>query len=250
MRRKISIGFISLALVLLLAGAISMYELQRLRTQSEEILALNMRNTELADRMFTALQTQNSSILRMIFSDATTPDAGYELGRTAFADALAAASVTEEDMDDLEAVRAADREYREVIAARLAGETTETEADIDWFLSTYLQAYYQLDDTLKDYLTSPASSIPARAQMLEKSVYKTITPSILTLLVAIIIVLMFYFFVDSYYVRPLIRIHRSLENYLAHGIPFAPKFESNDDEMQGLKEMIDELVERKKTGQR
>ena len=47
-----------------------------------------MRNTELADRMLTALQSQNSAILRMIFSDATTPDAGYELGRTAFYDAL------------------------------------------------------------------------------------------------------------------------------------------------------------------
>lgn len=73
MRKKISIGFISLALVLLLAGAVSVYELQRLRNQSEEIVALNMRNTELADRMLTALQSQNSAILRMIFSDATTP---------------------------------------------------------------------------------------------------------------------------------------------------------------------------------
>ena len=53
MRKKISIGFISLALVLLLAGAVSVYELQRLRNQSEEIVALNMRNTELADRMLT-----------------------------------------------------------------------------------------------------------------------------------------------------------------------------------------------------
>ena len=76
MRKKISIGFISLALVLLLAGAVSVYELQRLRNQSEEIVSLNLRNTELADRMMTALQSQNSAILRMILSEATTPDAG------------------------------------------------------------------------------------------------------------------------------------------------------------------------------
>lgn len=166
MRKKISIGFISLALVLLLAGAVSVYELQRLRNQSEEIVALNMRNTELADRMLTALQSQNSAILRMIFSDATTPDAGYELGRTAFYDALEAASVTEEDISDLAAVRVADREYQEVVTAHLADDGTE---DLDWFLATYMQAYYHLDETLKEYLTSPANSIPARAQMLEKA---------------------------------------------------------------------------------
>ena len=136
------------------------------------------------------------------------------------------------------------REYREIVTVHLADDGT---ADIDWFLAIYLPAYYHLDAMLKDYLSSPANSLPARAQMLEKSVYKTITPSILTLLIAIIIVLMFYFFVDSYYVRPVIRIHKSLKNYLAHGIPFAPKFESNDDEIEGLKEMIDELAERKKT---
>ena len=244
MRKKISIGFISLALVLLLAGAVSVYELQRLRNQSEEIVSLNLRNTELADRMMTALQSQNSAILRMILSEATTPDAGYELGRAAFDEALKAASVTEEDATDLAAVRTAHREYREIVTVHLADDGT---ADIDWFLAIYLPAYYHLDAMLKDYLSSPANSLPARAQMLEKSVYKTITPSILTLLIAIIIVLMFYFFVDSYYVRPVIRIHKSLKNYLAHGIPFAPKFESNDDEIEGLKEMIDELAERKKT---
>ena len=144
MRKKISIGFISLALVLLLAGAVSVYELQRLRNQSEEIVALNMRNTELADRMLTALQSQNSAILRMIFSDATTPDAGYELGRTAFYDALEAASVTEEDISDLAAVRVADREYQEVVTAHLADDGTE---DLDWFLATYMQAYYRLRST-------------------------------------------------------------------------------------------------------
>ncbi|MFR7707786.1 MAG: MCP four helix bundle domain-containing protein [Alistipes inops] len=157
MRKKISIGFISLALVLLLAGAVSVYELQRLRNQSEEIVALNMRNTELADRMLTALQSQNSAILRMIFSDATTPDAGYELGRTAFYDALEAASVTEEDISDLAAVRVADREYQEVVTAHLADDGTE---DLDWFLQPTCGLLPPL--TKRSRSTSPLRPTPYR----------------------------------------------------------------------------------------
>ncbi len=134
MRKKISIGFISLALVLLLAGAVSVYELQRLRNQSEEIVSLNLRNTELADRMMTALQSQNSAILRMILSEATTPDAGYELGRAAFDEALKAASVTEEDATDLAAVRTADREYREIVTS--TWQTTEPQTSTGFWPST------------------------------------------------------------------------------------------------------------------
>lgn len=243
MRKKISIGFISLALILLFAGAVSMYELHRLRTQAMEVIEMNSYNTEIADRMFTALQTQNSSILRMIFSDSTVPDAGYELGLKAFDEALLAASATKSGTADLATVKDTYEDYQNVVSLHINNDETE---DVDWFISSYLKAYYRLDEALKDYLTSPASSIPARAQMLEKNAYKTITPSILTLLVAIIIVLMFYFFVDSYYVRPITKIHKSLGNYLAHGVPFSPKFESNDDEVIGLRDMIEELTERKR----
>lgn len=244
MRKKISIGFISLALILLFAGAVSMYELHRLRNQAMEVVELNSQNTEIADRMFTALQNQNSSILRMIFSDSTLPDAGYELGRNAFEEALSDANATGSGREDLADIAVANEDYQNVILLHLDNHETE---DLDWFVSTYLKSYYKLDEALKDYLTSPESSVPARARMLEKSVYKTITPSILTLLVAIIVVSMFYFFVDSYYVRPVISIHKSLKNYLVHNVPFAPKFQSNDDEINGLRDMIEELIGRKKS---
>lgn len=247
MRKKISIGFISLALILLFAGAVSMYELHRLRNQAVEIVELNSHNTETADRMFTALQNQNSSILRMIFSASTIPDAGYDLGRKSFQEALAAATANGTGMNDLNAIAMANEEYQNVISLHIHSHDAE---DIDWFLSTYLKSYYKLDEALKTYLTSADSSVPARARMLEKSVYKTITPSILTLLIAIIVVLMFYFFVDSYYVRPVTSIHKSLKNYLLHNVPFAPKFESNDDEIRGLRDMIEELIGRKKNGMR
>lgn len=244
MRKKIAVGFISLAVVLLLAGAISMYELQRLRNQSEQVLALNTQNMEFANRMLTALQTQNSSILRMTLSDTSIPDAGYELGKSAFDEAFSAATASDNAGSDLADVRAANAEYHNVIAAHLYVE--DNTEDTDWFLSTYLNAYYRLDNALKSYITSPDNSVQERTRMLESSAYKTITPSILTLLVAIIIVLMFFFFVNRYYVRPLLRIHDSLKNYLSHGVPFSPRFESNDDELQGIKDMIDELIERKK----
>lgn len=245
MRKKISIGFISLAFILLFAGGISMYELNRLQRQTREVLETSDRNVRLADKMFAALRKQNSSILRMTVSGGTTPDDNYTAGKNDFDKALADASASTTERKDLTEIYEANTHYRFIISGYT--QAVENGEATEWFSSAYLSAYYQLDEAIMNYVTSPATSNTARISMLEDSVYKTITPSILTLIIAIIIVLMFYFFVDSFYVRPITRIYQSLRNYVKHRIPFAPKFESNDDEIIGIKETIEELIEQRKS---
>lgn len=244
MRKKISIGFVSLALLLLFSGVISVYELRRLSKQALEVIELNSRNTKLAKMMLNGLHRQNSAVLAAVFNDYDLPGDEYNLGRAMFDEAFAEASNTDAGKSDISLVDDANNNYRKVIHDYI-DEIVDGQNN-EQFLETYLNAYYQLDQTLKNYLTSPEGSVPARAASLEADVYKTITPSILTLAVAIIIILMFYFFVDSYYVRPLTKIHKSLENNLSHNIPFEPHFESNNDELNGLREMIGELTEKKK----
>ena len=67
-RKRIFIGFISLAMVLFFAGAIAMSELGRLRGTVHNIVETSTRSTEYAKLMLNALQEQNSAILRMMFS--------------------------------------------------------------------------------------------------------------------------------------------------------------------------------------
>ena len=244
MRKKITIAFISLAIVLLFAGAISMYELQRLRNQSELMIDTNARNAALVDRLWSSLQTVNSSILRMTLSDKSLPDSGFESGSKAFEETLSETIVITDDFAELAPIIEANREFQTVVNTHLYSDSTD---DVEWFLSTYLEAYYKLDQTLKNYLTSPDNASAIRTRMLESSVYKTITPSILTLLVAILIVMMFYYFLDSNYVRPITKLYNSLRNTIDHDIQFAPKFESNDSEINGLRDMIEEITERKNT---
>lgn len=249
MRKKISIGFISLAIVLLFAGAISMYELGRLRNQAQTVIEQNSRNVRLTENMFSALQAQNKAIIEMDLTEAGLPGQDYYSGCEEFDRSLAEARTTASpaDLAELDAIESAARAYRTVIDDRITAGPQER---AEWFRTTYLASYYRLDEAIESYLISPSNSVSARAAMLEDDVYKTITPSILTMLVAIVIVLMFYYFVDRYYVRPLEGIHKSLDNYLKHNIPFNPKFESNDDELIGMKNLIGELIERKKSGVR
>ena len=62
----------------------------------------------------------------------------------------------------------------------------------------------------------------------------------------IAIVLMLYFFVLVYGVRPIVRINRSLSDYLAFKLPFKVKAELID-ELRELSDNIENLVNISKT---
>lgn len=241
MRKKISIGFISLVLLLFFAGAISVYELNRLRGGARDMVDLGVKNASLAERMLEALQDQNSAVVKMLASEHALPGPGYERGSRDFDKALEEAAEVVPVGETAPIALARDK-YREVIAG-YANE--ELERDVEWFAGSYLAAYYELDESVRNFLTSPSTFLSTRTEQLEKNVYRTITPSIITLLVAILIVLMFYFFVDLYYIRPLQKVNKGLKKYLTARIPFDDSFESNDD-VETLKEMVVELIEQSK----
>ena len=109
-----------------------------------------------------------------------------------------------------------------------------------------MKAYYDLDTAIKDYMTAPQNSIAVRTVLLEENVYRTITPSILTLLVAFLIVLMFYYFLDLYFLRPVLKINKEVRSHLDFGTKFNVKIEGSG-EISNLRDNIQQLIERVNT---
>ena len=91
--------------------------------------------------------------------------------------------------------------------------------------------------------TGPHNSYTLTAQVedLESSAYRLLMPSITTLVVAIVIILAFMFLLELYYTRPIVRLERSLDNYIKHNIPFTKKIEGRD-EVAGLRKNIETLI--------
>ncbi len=238
-RRRIFIGFASLAIVLFLAGAIAMSELGRLRSSVQNIIDVSTSSAEQAGRMLEAVQAENRAVLQIVCNgNDEEMMRSYVSGAETFDAVLADATQTIGDRAELDAIYNANDEYRKIIdenIGTLSGETTE------WFLNLYLTAYYRLDGVIKDYMNAPQHSVAMHSLLLEKSVYRTITPSILTLLVAFLIVCMFYYFLDLYYIRPILSINKGLKQYLDFGAKFNASIEGNG-ELSALKDNIDKLI--------
>ncbi len=245
-RKRIFIGFISLAMVLFFAGAIAMSELGRLRGTVHNIVETSTRSTEYAKLMLNALQEQNSAILRMMFSggDMDGSSQQYLKGVEDFNGVLLEATETVGNRVELDAIYSANDAFRKVIEEHIASVNENN--DPQWFLNMYMKAYYDLDTAIKDYMTAPQNSIAVRTVLLEENVYRTITPSILTLLVAFLIVLMFYYFLDLYFLRPVLKINKEVRSHLDFGTKFNVKIEGSG-EISNLRDNIQQLIERVNT---
>lgn len=246
-RRKISVGFLALIVVLFFSGVIAYAEMNRLRKDTELVIAQGTEATEFAKRMLNALQTQNSAVLKMIILGNQTPSEEYTIGLHTFNTALQEAISSSADTKDLEKIAEANKHYHAIVEIHASTITTES-ADRDWYMSSYVDAYYALDTAIKDYMSSPSNSIAVRTSRIEDSIYRTITPSILTLIVAIVIVCMFYFFIDTYYTRPVQRISKALGFYVESKLPYKVKIDEKS-ELMDLNNNIIELIEQNKKQQ-
>lgn len=74
-----------------------------------------------------------------------------------------------------------------------------------------------------------------------QEMWRALTPGTIALLVSIIIVLIFWFMVNHYYVRPTLMIQRRLHDFLRHNIPFGVTTEGHD-EVARLRENIETLI--------
>ncbi len=243
-RRKISVGFIALIVVLFFSGVIAYAEMNRLREDTESVIAQGTQATDFSKRMLDALQEQNSAVLKMLILGDQSPSEEYTTGLLSFNATLLEAMESAIDREDLDQIYKANEHYHAIVEQHATTITTEA-ADKDWYMSSYVDAYYALDTAIKDYMSSPGNSIAVRMSKIEDSIYRTITPSILTLIVAIVIVCMFYFFIDTYYTRPVQRISKALGFYVESKLPYKVKIDEKS-ELMDLNNNIVELIEQNK----
>ncbi len=238
-RKKISLGFIALTFVLFCAVIINIYEISRLRSSTEEVIAEGAAATNYATRMLNALQKQNRAVLNMVIFGQMGSSAEYHEGVYELNSAIMEALEKNPSSVNLSAIYEANKSYHNIVELHLLeGVASDEKA---WFMDSYIEGYYALDSAIKSYMTSPQSSVAVRMSSLESSVYKTMTPSVLTLLVAVLILFLFYFFIDTYYIKPVRQISRSLDGYLKNKVPYQVKIEEKS-ELSSLSEGVSELI--------
>ena len=87
-------------------------------------------------------------------------------------------------------------------------------------------------------MTGSQSTLGPEVSRLSHTARRAVTPVFISLLVMLIVVMILYFFLMRLYVNPMMRMNRSLGDYLTFKVPFDSAIECRDE----IKEFRDKIA--------
>lgn len=298
---RVRLAFMSIILLLIFSGGMSLIELQRVSSDTEEILMASKYNSELAVEMLTALDKQNKAMFSMIIEgdDIEQHREVCEQGiRDLHATTLRAKDIVSkgdnpQSADSLilyaNSVNALSKSYlnhevenevallnEQLYIASMADEMLNNHnlnidnqlvigphidtinADMlnreaapqepeysarQWYLDQYLVESDNVMRHIKKYMSGAQNTLGPDVNDLSHTAHRAVKPVFITQVVMIVIVVIFYFFFMLYFIRPILRINRSLGTYLAYRMPFDDSIQSRD-EIRTVRDRIAALISR------
>ena len=259
-RKRVTVGFLSIVVLLFFSGLVSLFELNHMSADIEVILEGNRRSLELSENMLSAISAHDRAVVNYaVFRDTLYSDSCKmrfkELSAHIDEARSEATKSTEMMFDSLrisaERLGAVVHELRtsRTIEHLVLTDTLNNGAQSfdgkGWYDRNYVPAYDATSTSIMRVLSHAQSFMSPRAERLSRNAYRAVTPVFISLVVMIVILLMFYYFIVSYALKPIIEMNKSLGDWMRYKIPFAIKAECRD-ELQELSEKIGTVVNNQK----
>lgn len=255
-RKRVTIGFLSIVVLLFFSGLVSLFELNHMSTDIEDILDGNRRSLELSENMLDAISAHDRAVVNYaVFRDTLYSDsckmrfaefsAHIEQARNGAS--KSAAMMFDSLHISAEKLRLVVHELRtsRTIEHLVLTDTLNNgELTFDgkgWYDRNYVPAYDAASNSIMRVMSQAQTSLSPRAERLSRNAYRAVTPVFISLVVMIIILLMFYYFIMIYALKPIIEMNKSLGDWLRYKVPFGVKAECRD-ELLELKEKIDSVT--------
>ena len=255
-RKRVTIGFLSIVVLLFFSGLVSLFELNNMSEDIESILDSSRRSIELSESMLDAIRANDRAVVNYaVLRDSTYADS-CRLSFEAFSakveqarrDASSSATSLFDSLDMfagrlsrvVEQLRASRAIENLVILDSMSGGTLSFDGR-RWYEQNYIPAYDSTSNSVMRVMSLAQSALSPRAERLSRNAYRSVTPVFIALLVMIAILMMFYYFIMIYTVNPIIEMNRSLGDWLRYKLPFTVKTECQD-EMLELKEKIEKVI--------
>lgn len=240
-RRKIVLGFLFIGSLLFLSGVISSGELIRLNNATSELLRASRGNIELSKDMLDAVQEQNTLLLMSITDTTQNYDSLISISREDFQTALqntkiafTQAAISSKELADIERTAIY---YNNVVQAATDSMT------MDWFVQVYRTTYNNLTVSIKSFMVANENSIIVSAERVESNAYRASMVGIIALSGGVLLLMLFYFMLNNFFIRPVQTIEKSLTRYIERGIPFSADI-STKDELLRLRDNILMLIQK------
>ncbi len=242
-KRKIIRGFILIGALLFLSGIISSIELIRLNRATSELLHASRGNIELSKNLLDAVQDQNTMLLTTITDSTINYRNEIAESRVRFNATLQ--TIKEVFEGNVELTSEILKIEKTAFDYNTIFNQVSNDTDLEWFVQVYRTTYNKLTASIKNFMIANENGIIDSASKVESNAFRASMVGIIALAGGILLVVLFYYLLNLFYIQPVMVMEHSLKRHLEKGFPFSVEVNTKD-ELLSLKNQIELLVARSK----
>ena len=250
MRRKLFFSLGSLAAILLLSGFISIVEYRRMSDYVSELIASNIKSITLSQRLADITEEYNHQMLAVVVLNdiSIMPEFNLEDFNNQ-ADSLKNSITSEHSIPMVDSVTTSFNTFMNT-SIRFDEVFLADSLDTgEWFFGTLQPCYNKfrhdmgvLNDSIHEELRHNSSDFDA-------GFYRSIIPGVVSVGAGLILIMLLFYFIMSYYVNPIYKIAAGVDNYRLSGRKHNYVMDGDDqlaDINAGVTELIEENIELKR----
>ena len=250
MSRKLFFSLGSLAMILLLSSVISILEYRRMSDYVSELIAANIKSINLSQRLADLTQEYNDQMLAVVVQNDISMMPDFNLDYfNAQSDSLRSSFTSSRMLPKVDSVvmsfdafMKTSQMFDEVFLA----DTVNTG---EWFFGSLQPTYMKLRQDLTYLNEVIYEDLKDNSSDFDAGFYRSIMPGIVAIGAGLLLIVLLFYFIMIYYVRPIYRMSDGIDGYRLSGRRHVYEFDGDDQLANvnaGVTELIDENVELKK----
>lgn len=232
-----------MAMMLIVAGIWSIYELSQMGTSVQRFLNENYKSIQVSNEMLNALSEENDAILLLLKGDW---DKGREMLDRADKNFLEKLELAENNIT-IENEKQYLIEIREEYSRFKSNwirpiVDTPKQGNLSWYYENIFLNLSKLQKHIKNLIAVNDKAIYETSKELKAKSNRAIMPGIISVIAALIFTFIFIYFINYYFVSPIIKMKSKVKDFIERRVPFVKEVETND-EISELEDSIRLLCE-------
>ena len=243
-KKRISLGFVVLALVLFFSSLIAIFEYSKMSNYVSRLIEDNVRSINLSRDLKSMAEEYNSKVVAALgaYEESTAPDLTADNGFPERLNVIRSLMKKESERSACDTLMYAYAAYMQVVNEADTVWLGNSEHHKEWYFNRVKPYYDKLNDRIDNANTMCQNSLTNNSIEMQDSFYRSIMPGIVAVAVGIVMVFLFNYFINYYVLDPVIRISKGVSDYNKSRKEFTMKFHDKD-EISGLYDNVKELTD-------
>ncbi len=244
-RKKIFLGFVVIGTVLLLSGVLAIYEFVSMRQSMSNLVSDNIKSINSSYLLLEVTDEYNFALLKSMGDahSAVIPDNKQD---TRFSDYLTELKYTNEREQNMaDSVVYAYTAYIHIMKEAPLVWQGNYQGRRSWYFDRMYPVYMKLRGYIQKLTAITQEELAVNSQNLSDSYYRSLMPCVVAVGIGIVLVMLFNYFINFYFIRPILSITKGISNYILYKKSYNVVIE-NYDELQDLNQNVSELIDANK----